>query len=84
MCFPISNLRIAMPVAHKVNRGPANVFGTAVHVMRIATDEETEELDSVIGGGGISAAEAVRRAAKMISGWRQKIAKKGAATYWKK
>ena len=65
---------------------PADVIGNAVKVMRIATGEETEELETdraksaaaELGSRGGKA-----RAAKMTPERRREIAKKAAKTRWK-
>jgi hypothetical protein len=73
-----------MPRGPRGEKRPADVVGNAVKVMRIATGEETEELDS----GQSAAAElgsrgGKARAAKMAPERRREIAKKGAAARWK-
>src|SRR5712691_3445175 len=75
-----------MPRGPRGEKRPADVIGAAVKVMRIATGEETEELEA--NRAKSAAAELGRRggkarAAKMSPEQRRAIAKKGAATRWK-
>jgi hypothetical protein len=75
-----------MPKGPRGEKRPADVIGNAVKVMRIATGEETEELETdraksaaaELGSRGGKA-----RAAKMTSERRREIAKKAAKTRWK-
>jgi hypothetical protein len=76
-----------MPTGPKDEKRPADVIGNAVHVMRIATGEETEELPD---DGKDPAARALgkkggaARAAKMTPERRAEIAKKAADKRWNK
>jgi hypothetical protein len=75
-----------MPKGPRGEKRPADVIGNAVKVMRIATGEETEEMETdraksaaaELGSRGGKA-----RAAKMTSERRREIAKKAAKTRWK-
>ena len=65
---------------------PANVIGNAVKVMRIATDEEA---DDVVDDGKDPAAKALgskggRACADALSSRKAEIAKKAAAAKWKR
>ena len=74
-----------MPRGPKGEKRPADVIGNAVKVMRIATGEETEELETdraksaaaELGSRGGKA-----RAARMTPEQRTEIAKKAAAKRW--
>jgi len=74
-----------MPRGPKGEKRPADVIGNAVKVMRIATGEETEELETnraksaaaELGSRGGKA-----RAARMSPELRREIAKKAAAKRW--
>ncbi len=74
-----------MPRGPRGEKRPADVIGNAVKVMRIATGEETEELDSVksaaqeLGSRGGAA-----RARKLTGAERSAIASKGAKARWQK
>jgi hypothetical protein len=74
-----------MPKGPQGQKRPADVIGNAVRVMRIATGEESEELDSVksaaaeLGSRGGNA-----RAAKLSPERRAEIAKSAAAKRWKR
>jgi hypothetical protein len=75
-----------MPRGPKGERRPADVIGNAVHVMRIATGEEVEILDTD-DGKDQAARELGRkggaaRAAKMTPARRAEIAKKAARKRW--
>ena len=72
-----------MPKGPQGQKRPADVIGNAVRVMRIATGEETEELNSAKAG----AAELGRRggkarAVKMTAAERKAVAKKAAQARW--
>ena len=72
-----------MPKGPKGERRPADVIGNAVHVMRIATGEATEEpvrLGQQKGGkrGGKA------RARKLTPEQRSEIARTAASARWKK
>ena len=73
-----------MPKGPRGEKRPADVIGAAVKVMRIATGEETEELDAVkeapppaLGSRGGKA-----RAEKTHPAKRQAIARKAAKARW--
>ena len=76
-----------MPRGPKGEKRPADVIGNAVKVMRIATGEETEELETEraksaaaeLGSRGGKA-----RAAKMSPEKRSEIARRAAAKRWGK
>jgi len=74
-----------MPRGPRGEKRPADVIGNAVKVMRIATGEETEELDA---DRAKSAAAELRsrggkaRAARMSPSRRTEIARKAAAKRW--
>ena len=74
-----------MPTGPRGDKRPTDVIGNAVKVMRIATGEETEELD--IDRAKSAAAElgsrgGKARAARMTPEQRTEIAKKAAAKRW--
>jgi len=78
-----------MPRGPKGERRPADVIGNAVKVMRSATGEEPEDFgpsedgkDPAAKALGKKGGEA--RAAKMTSERRAEIAKKAAASRWRK
>lgn len=76
-----------MPRGPRGEKRPANVIGAAVKVMRIATGEETERLDSdslksaaaVLGSRGGKA-----RAKTLTPKRRSEIARRAAAKRWEK
>ena len=72
---------------HRGPRGekrPADVIGNAVKVMRIATGEETEELDRATSAAAeLGSRGGKARAAKLSPQQRRTIAKKGATARWK-
>jgi general stress protein YciG len=76
-----------MPRGPRGQKRPADVIGNAVKIMRIATGEETEELETdrvksaaaELGSRGGKA-----RAARMTPEQRREIARKGAATRWRR
>ena len=76
-----------MPRGPKGEKRPADVIGNAVHVMKIATGEIE---DTVPDDGKDKAAQALgrkggrARAEKLSAAQRAEIAKKGAASRWKK
>ena len=74
-----------MPKGPRGEKRPADVIGNAVKVMRIATGEETEELDA--NRANSAAAElgsrgGKARAAKMSPDQRKKIAQEAAKVRW--
>jgi hypothetical protein len=76
-----------MPKGPRGEKRPADVIGNAVKVMRIATGEETEELETdrvksaaaELGSRGGKA-----RAARMTAARRAEIARKAAEQRWRK
>ena len=74
-----------MPRGRQGQKRPADVIGNAVRVMRIATGEETEELDSVKSAAAeLGSRGGKARAAALSREERSKIAKKAAVTRWKR
>jgi hypothetical protein len=76
-----------MPKGPKGEKRPADVIGNAVKVMKIATGEDTEELtddgkDKAAVSLGRRGGKA--RAEKMTAERRADIAKKAAASRWRK
>ena len=76
-----------MPRGPRGEKRPADVIGNAVKVMRIATGEENEELDT--GRAKSAAAElgsrgGKARAAQMTPERRAEIARKAAAKRWQR
>ena len=74
-----------MPKGPQGQKRPADVIGNAVRVMRIATGEETEELDSVKSAAAeLGSRGGKARAATMTPERRAEIARKAAAKRWSK
>ena len=76
-----------MPKGPQGQKRPADVIGNAVKVMRIATGEEEEEFvdDAKDPAAKALGAKGGRsRAAKLTPEQRSDIARKAAATRWKK
>jgi len=74
-----------MPRGPRGEKRPADVIGNAVKVMRIATGEETEELDSVKSAAAeLGSRGGKARAARMTPERRREIAKGAAAKRWKR
>ena len=77
-----------MPKGPKGEKRPADVIGNAVHVMRIATGEITEEAPADDGkdpnAKALGAKGGAARARKMTPERRAEIARKAAASRWKK
>lgn len=74
-----------MPKGPHGQKRPADVIGNAVKVMRIATGEETEELDSVKSAAAeLGSRGGKARAAALTPEQREAISRKGAATRWAK
>jgi hypothetical protein len=76
-----------MPKGPKGERRPADVIGTAVKVMKIATGELEEDTDESNQGKDKAAVELGRRggkarAEKMTAEQRAEIARKAAAKRW--
>lgn len=72
-----------MPRGPRGEKRPADVIGNAVHIMRIATGE-IEETKAKSGRSRSGRAGAEARSKSLSSKERQEIAKKAAATRWKK
>lgn len=73
-----------MPRGPQGEKRPADVIGNAVKVMRIATGEETEELDSVKSAAAeLGSRGGKARAARLPPKRRAEIAKKAAKARWK-
>jgi hypothetical protein len=78
---------MTMPKGPRGEKRPADVIGAAVKVMRIATGEETEELETnraKIAAAELGARGGKARAAKITAERRSEIAKKAAAKRWKR
>lgn len=75
-----------MPKGPQGQKRPADVVGTAVHVMRIATGEETEELDQTPASAAAQLGKlgGAARARNLTAEQKSEIARKGAAKRWKK
>jgi len=76
-----------MPKGPRGEKRPADVIGMSVKVMRIATGEETEDLETdriKSAAAELGARGGKARAAKMTPQRRAEIAKKAAATRWRK
>lgn len=73
-----------MPRGPQGQKRPADVIGNAVRVMRIATGEETEELDAVKSAAAeLGSRGGKARAAKMTAERRSQIARNAAQNRWK-
>jgi hypothetical protein len=73
-----------MPRGPRGEKRPADVIGMSVKVMRIATGEETEEIDSAKSAAAELGARGGKiRAAKLSPQRRTEIAKKAALNRWK-
>lgn len=75
-----------MPRGPQGQKRPADVIGNAVKVMRIATGEETEELDQspASAAAHLGKLGGAARARNLTAEQRQEIARKGAARRWQK
>jgi hypothetical protein len=72
-----------MPKGPQGQKRPADVIGNAVRVMRIATGEEAEELDSVKSAAAELGSRGGRaRAASLAPNKRSEIARKAARARW--
>ena len=73
-----------MPKGPRGEKRPADVIGSAVKVMRIATGEETEELpDSTRSAAAeLGSRGGKARAARMTPAQRSEIARSAAAKRW--
>jgi hypothetical protein len=75
-----------MPRGPRGEKRPADVIGNAVKVMRIATGEETEELEAnraKSAAAELGSLGGKARAAKMTPERRREIAKEAAAKRWR-
>ncbi len=76
-----------MPKGPRGEKRPADVIGNAVKVMRIATGEETEELETdrvKSAAAELGARGGKARAAKMTPEKRAEVAKRAAQARWRK
>jgi hypothetical protein len=75
-----------MPRGPRGEKRPADVIGAAVKVMRIATGEETEDIDATAqrAAAELGSRGGKARAERLSSVKRVEIAKKGAAARWGK
>jgi hypothetical protein len=74
-----------MPRGPRGEKRPADVIGNAVKVMRIATGEETEELDPAKSAAAeLGSRGGKARAARMTPERRAEIARKAAAKRWQR
>jgi hypothetical protein len=72
-----------MPKGPRGEKRPADVIGNAVKVMRIATGEETEELDRAKSAAAeLGSRGGKARAAKLNPEERTAIARRAAAKRW--
>jgi hypothetical protein len=72
-----------MPSGPKGEKRPAHVTGAAVKVMRIATGEETEEVDSAkLAAAELGSRGGKARASKLTPKERSAIARKAARARW--
>ena len=72
-----------MPRGPRGEKRPADVIGNAVKVMRIATGEETEEVDSVKSAAAeLGARGGNARAASLSKAQRTAIARNAAKKRW--
>jgi hypothetical protein len=76
-----------MPKGPRGEKRPADVIGNAVKVMRIATGEETEELETgrvKSAAAELGARGGKARAARMTPAKRTEVATKAALARWRK
>jgi hypothetical protein len=76
-----------MPRGPRGEKRPADVIGNAVKVMRIATGEENEELETdrvKSAAAELGARGGKARARKLSPGQRAEIARAAASVRWKK
>jgi hypothetical protein len=74
-----------MPRGPRGEKRPADVIGNAVKVMRIATGEETEDINPVKSAASeLGARGGKARAARMTPEERAEVAKKAALARWRK
>jgi hypothetical protein len=73
-----------MPRGPRGQKRPADVIGNAVKVMRIATGEETEEIDHMKSAAAeLGSRGGKARAASMSPARRKEIAQRAASRRWK-
>lgn len=73
-----------MPRGPRGEKRPADVIGNAVKVMRIATGEETEEIDHIKSAAAeLGSRGGKARAASMSPARRKEIAQRAASRRWK-
>jgi hypothetical protein len=73
-----------MPKGPQGQKRPADVIGNAVRVMRIATGEETDDIDPVKSAAAeLGSRGGKARAAKLTKAKRVEIARRAAAVRWK-
>lgn len=74
-----------MPKGPRGEKRPADVIGGAVKVMRIATGEEEDERDATASAAAqLGKMGGAARARNLTAEQRAEIAKKAAASRWKK
>jgi hypothetical protein len=76
-----------MPKGPRGEKRPADVIGNAVKVMRIATGEETEQLETEharSAAAELGATGGKARAAKMSPAERAAVARKAAQSRWRR
>ena len=75
-----------MPKGPQGQKRPADVIGAAVHIMRIATGEEAEELDQTPASAAAQLGKlgGAARARSLTAEQRADIARRGAAKRWGK
>ena len=75
-----------MPKGPQGQKRPADVIGAAVHIMRIATGEETEELDQTPASAAAQLGKlgGAARARNLTAEKKSEIARMGAAKRWGK
>jgi hypothetical protein len=73
-----------MPKGPQGQKRPADVIGNAVKIMRIATGEETEELDAAPASAAAQLGKlgGAARARNLTAEQKSEIARKGAAKRW--
>ncbi len=74
-----------MPNGPRGEKRPADVIGAAVKVMRIATGEEEDEREATASAAAqLGKLGGAARARNLTAAQRAEIAKKAAATRWRK
>jgi hypothetical protein len=75
-----------MPKGPQGQKRPADVIGAAVRIMRIATGEETEELNQAPASAAAQLGKlgGAARARNLTAEQKSEIARKGAAKRWSK